>query len=114
MCETAKTKTWFGQLSSAEESDSEESCHRVFVGKLDSNNTSTTVSVKGIQNPGTPVPTQLAADTGISKTLLNRTDWYKVGDHCKFVKTSKQFRRYETAYYLPIKGKGKQGEKIST
>ena len=47
----------------------------------------------------------LATDTGISKTLLNRTDWESIRDGCKFVKTSKRFRPYGTAYHLPIKGK---------
>ena len=97
-----KAKTSFGQFSSAEESDSEESCHRVVVGKLDSNNISTTVSVEGMKNPGLLAPIQLAADTRISKKLLNRTNWYKVRGHCKFLKTSKRFRPYGTAYHLPI------------
>ena len=57
-----KAKTSFGQLSSAEESDSGESCHRVVVDKLDSNNISTTVSVEGMENPGLLAPIQLAAD----------------------------------------------------
>ena len=47
----------------------------------------------------------LATDTGISKTVLNRTDWLKVKPQCKFVKTSKRFRPYGTSYHLPIKGK---------
>ena len=46
-----------------------------------------------------------ATDTGISKTLLTRTDWEKVNKGCKFVKTSKRFRPYGTSYHLPIKGK---------
>ena len=48
---------------------------------------------------------QLANDTGVSKTLLNRNDWESIKDGCKFVKTSKRFRPYGTAYHLPIRGK---------
>ena len=48
---------------------------------------------------------ELATDTGISKTLLNRNDWEKIKATCQFVKTSKRFRPYGTAYHLPIKGK---------
>ena len=47
----------------------------------------------------------VATDTGISKTLLNRNDWEAIRSGCKFVKTSKRFRPYGTAYHLPIKGK---------
>ena len=37
------------------------------------------------------VSLMLATDTGISKTLLNSSDWSKVKGDCKFVKTSKRF-----------------------
>ena len=37
--------------------------------------------------------------------MINRPDWVKVRSGCKFVKTSKRFRPYGTAYHLPIKGK---------
>jgi hypothetical protein len=50
---------------------------------------------------------KLATDTGISKTLLNRNDWESVKKDCTFVKTSKRFWPYGTAYHLPIKGKAR-------
>jgi len=52
--------------------------------------------------------------------LLNRNDWCRIREQCKFVKTSKRFRPYGTAYHLPKKGKAqvtlqaKRGETIST
>ena len=49
----------------------------------------------------------LVPDTGISKTLLNRQDWAQIKDYSKFVKTSKQFCPFGTAYHFPIKGKAK-------
>ena len=53
------------------------------------------------------IPLVLATDTGVSTTLLNRNDWEKIKHQCKFVRTSKRFRPFGKAYYLPIKGKAK-------
>ena len=49
----------------------------------------------------------MGTDTGISKTLLNSCDWNKIEECCRFVKTSKRFRPYGTAYHLLIKVKAK-------
>ena len=49
----------------------------------------------------------LVPDTGISKALLNRQDWAQIKDYSKFLKTSKWFCPFDTAYHLPIKGKAK-------
>ena len=109
-----------GQLSSAEESDSDESVKRIIVGKLSQGAISATVNVEGLLSPGNPTALQLTTDTGIFKTLLNRNDWCKIRDHCRFVKTSKGLRPYGTAFRLPIKGKAKvtltaqRGAKITT
>ena len=102
-----KKKINFGQLSSAEESDSEESSGRVVVGHLSSKSIAAKVNVTGLarNNPGKKI--SLATDTGISKTLLNRGDWETIKENCTFVKTSKRFRPYGTAYHLPIRGKAK-------
>ena len=94
----SKNRT-FGQISSAENTDSEESSGRIVVGKIGSNNIQAEISVNDLD------AISLATDTGISKTLLNSADWRKVRHTCKFVKTSKRFRPYGTAYHLPIKGK---------
>ena len=99
-----KAKT-FGQLSSAEDTDSEESSGRIVVSHLSTKSIQAKVFMCGAQYPNDSKEIMLATDTGISKTLLNRADWEKVKDGCKFVKTSKRFRPYGTVYHLPIKGK---------
>ena len=92
-------------MSSAEESDSsDESSGRVVVGKVGSKSIAANVYVSGILG-SEPMKLQVATDTGISKTVLNRTDWLKIKSTCKFVKTSKRFRPYGTNIHLPIKGK---------
>ena len=102
-----KKKINFGQLSSAEDTDSEESSGRVVVGHLSSKSIAAKVNVTGLarSNPGKKI--SLATDTGISKTLLNRNDWEEIKENCAFVKTSKKFRPYGTTYHLPIRGKAK-------
>ena len=97
----------FGQVSSAEESDSEESSGRIVVGHLeDSRSIAAEITIQGLLRKE-PQKISLATDTGISKTLLNSCDWNRIKDCCRSVKTSKRFRPYGTAYYLPIKGKAK-------
>ena len=94
------------QLSSAEDSESEsESSGRIVVGHLKTKSIQAKVGIKGKYPGSTSKEIMLATDTGISKTLLNRADWESIRDGCKFVKTSKRFRPYGTAYHLPIKGK---------
>ena len=104
---TKKKKMTFGQISSAEESDSEESSGRIVVGHLeDSRSIAAKITIQGPLKKD-PQRISLATDTGISKTLLNSCDWNKIKESCRFVKTSKRFRPYGTAYHLPIKGKAK-------
>ena len=100
-----KKKSTFGQMSSAEDSESEESSGRIVVGHLSTKSIQAKVTVQGPLLPNDAKEIMLATDTGISKTLLNRTEWEKVKNGCKFVKTSKRFRPYGTTYHLPIKGK---------
>ena len=113
-------KSSFGQLSSADESDSEESSGSIVVGNLDSQTIGAKITVQGPLNTHHAVSLMLATDTGISKTLLNSSDWSKVKGDCKFVKTLKHFRPYGTKYQLPIKGKARvtltaeRGAKIDT
>ena len=47
----------------------------------------------------------LATDTGVRKTLINKTDWLKIKNNADLVKTSKRFRPYGTQYHLPIIGR---------
>ena len=115
-----KNQSSFGQLSSADESDSEESSGRIVVGKLDSQTIGAKIKVQGPLNTRHAVSLMLATDTGISKTLLNNSDLSKVKGDCKFVKTLKRFRPYGTKYNSPIKGKARvtltaeKGAKIDT
>ena len=105
VCRSNKKKDSFGQISSAEESDSDESCAKITVGKLNAQSILAKIHVTG---PIDGFPTQavdFATDTGISKTVVTRNDWFKIRESCKFVKTSKKFRPYGTHYHLPIKGK---------
>ena len=99
VCRITKKKNSFGQLSSDEESDSSESFGQIVVGKLETNRIASMVTIEGTRHPCRSTPIKLAADTGISKTLLNRTDWYKIAGDCKFVKTSKRFRPYGITYH---------------
>ena len=78
-------------LSSADESNSEESSGRIVVGKFDSQTIGDKITVQGSLNAHHAVSLMLATATGISKTLLNSSDWSKIKGHCKFVKTSKRF-----------------------
>ena len=109
MCKTKKSddklSKSFGQVSSAEDSDSEESSGQVVVEKLDSNTIGAMVFASGPLNSQVEQQMKLATDTGISKTLLNPQDWNKIKHDCKFVKTSKRFCPYGTMYPLLIKGK---------
>ena len=94
-------------MSSAEETDSEESSGRIVVGHFSSKSIAAKIKVTGLSKSNEGKEVQLATDTGISKTLLNRSDWESIKDCCTFVKTSKRFRPHGTAYHLPIKGKAK-------
>ena len=97
-----------GRLSSAEESSDSDSdpLGRIVVAKLDTR----TVTELKIGSPDTKTPEglSLVADTGVAVTILNRTDWEKVRDQCRFVKTSKKFRPFGTTKVdLPVRGKAK-------
>ena len=106
VCKSGK-KVTFGQVSSADESDSEESSGRIVVGHLeDTQKLAASVKIKGSEESKFQ-SVSLTTDTGISKTLLNANDWLKIKDGCIFIKTSKKFRPYGTSYHLPIKGKAK-------
>ena len=102
-----KKKNFFGHLPSADESDSEESSGRIVVGKLELHSISAEIYIYSPAPSNNPQLINLATDTGVSKTLLNRLDWEKVKHLCPFVKTSKHFRPFGRAYHLPIQGEAK-------
>ena len=65
----------FGQLSSTEESDSEESLGRIVVGKLRSTKDTMVKLTFSGTHPLSPTKSiSLVPDTGMSKTLLNHQD----------------------------------------
>ena len=63
----SKKKSSFGQLSSADKSDSEESPGRIVVGKIDSQTIGAKITVQGPLNTRHAVSLMLATDTGMSK-----------------------------------------------
>ena len=97
-----------GRLQSADESDSEQSSGRTVVRNLESRSILSAKIYIGSPVPSNnPQQVTLAPDIGVSNTLLNRLDWEKVKHLCTFLKTSKSFRPFGTAYHLPVKGKVK-------
>ena len=80
---------------------------RIVVGKLESYCISAKIYIDSPSPSNNPQLITLATDTGVSKTLLNQLDWEEVKHLCTFVKTSKCFRPFGTAYHLPIQGKAK-------
>ena len=77
VCRTAnqnkRTTRW---LSRADESDSEETSGRITVGKLDSKSISVKIKIQSFQDQIASAKLfELATDTGVSKTILNRNDW---------------------------------------
>ena len=116
---TTRKSSRVRQLSSAEESDSESS-GRIIVGRINTEGINATIKICGSKPNAIPVHLQLATDTGVSKTIINRSDWEKLQPGCRFTKTSKRFRPFGTQCQLPIKGKSKvsmtaqQGATINT
>ena len=80
---TKKKKMVFGQISSAEESDCEESSGRIVVGYLEDFHS---IAAK------TTRQRHLTKDPGTGKTLFNSCQWNKIEECCRLVKTSKPFR----------------------
>ena len=93
---TNQNKCTTKQLSSADESDSEEKSGRITIGKLDSKSISVNIKIRPFQDQTASTELfELATDTGVSKTILNQNGWV----------ISKQFRPFGTAYHLLIQGK---------
>ena len=87
---TNQNKCTTRQLSSADESDSEKTSGRITVRKLDSKSISVKIKIQSFQDQTASAKLfELAIETGVSKTILNRNDWEMIKNQCKFVKTSK-------------------------
>ena len=50
---------------------------------------------------------EMATDTGISKKIVNYSEWKIISNGCQIVKTSKKFRPYGTPISFNIIGKCK-------
>ena len=95
-----------------DESGSEESSSRIIgektVGRLENRKEDTIlaeIKIGGLEGRGKKM--ELATDTGVSKTILNKIDWEKIQSECKLVKTKIRFRPWGTTEQLPIMGRAK-------
>ena len=80
------------------------------VGKVDSEITEdifTSIEIKGDGEQKFNTRIQVATDTGVGKTILNRTDWFKIADECRLIKTKIKFRPWSTDQKLPVRGRAK-------
>ena len=60
------------------------------VGKVESEITEdifTSIEIKGDGEQKFNTRIRVATDTGVGKTILNRTDWFKIADECRLIKT---------------------------
>ena len=104
-CRTKGKSTDVQQLSDSE--TDEDFLGRILeVKKLNNEGISAKVSIKAYQSGDTSAENvSLSTDTGVRKTLLNKSDWNKIKSSATLVKTSKLFRPYGTRYHLPIIGR---------
>ena len=56
----------------------------------------TNLEIKGDGEQKFNTMIRVATDTGVGKTILNRTDWFKIADECRMVKTRVKFRPWGT------------------
>ena len=110
-----KYKETAARIPEATESDSEsnESLGRILVEPVAkmATKTDTTiyakVKVAGAQDASKETAIRMATDTGVRKTIFNRTDWEKIKNGSRMVKTHKKFRPYGTDIQLPVRGRAK-------
>ena len=106
------------KLEEAGDSDnevSEESCGRIMedsisVGKVEAKKKNSILCKLKVTGPGEGqnwAKINVATDTGVRKTILRRSDWERIKDQCKLVKTKLKFRPYGTNVRLPIRGRAK-------
>ena len=104
-CRSKGKQTNVQQLSDSE--TDEDLLGRILeVKKLTSEGIAAKVKIRAYETADVSEETvSLSTDTGVRKTLLNKTDWNKIKSHATLVKTSKLFRPYGTQYHLPIIGR---------
>ena len=115
LCKNKKSQTT-GKIEEAQVSgsDTEDSVGRIMiVGKMadvkkkSSIYTSVTVSSHDDTSFQSGIRMKVATDTGVRKTILNRSDWKKIEDNCLMTKTKIKFRPYGTDVHLPVRGRAK-------
>jgi len=100
-CRSRNTKNSVKYLSDSEDED----LKRIMeVKKLSNEGIAAKLKIKP-HNAYNEAEVHLATDTGVRKTLINKTDWLKIKKDAELVKTSKLFRPYGTQYHLPIIGR---------
>ena len=113
---TKTVKTTTKKINEATESgsESEESVGRVLVdtvSKVQIEKKSSIFTTLGATGPEEQdefeAKIRLARDTGVRKTILNRSDWKKLQDKTTLVKTKIKFRPYDTDAHLPVQGRAK-------
>ena len=75
------------------------------VGKVESGITEDIFTYVGIKGDGEQkfnTRIRVAIDTGVGKTILNRTDWFKIRKECRAIKTKINFRPWGTEEKLPV------------
>ena len=116
LCKKSKKSPATSRIEEAHlsNSESEESVGRIMsVGKMendkgmDSIYTSVMISSHEDENLVSGTKIQVATDTGVRKTILNRGDWRKIEDNCLLTKAKIKFRPYGTNMHLPVRGRTK-------
>ena len=80
------------------------------VGKVEnggSKNIFANLQIKGDGEQKFNTGIRVATDTGVGRTILNRTDWFKIADECRLIKTKIKFRPWSTDQKLPVRGRAK-------
>ena len=105
MCKT-RTKP-IRQIAESDDSEDEELNRIIEVKKLNYSSITTKMGIRAADgNTNVDKNIELATDTGVRKTILNKNDWEKIRLSSKLVKTSKGFRPYGiSTFRLPIIGR---------
>ena len=93
-----------------EETESDSSVGRVLmVGKVGGEDSRIRVKL-GMTGPGSQeykVKFEPLTDTGVRRTIINKTDWKMISGECNLMPTKLKFRPYGTNKQLPIIGRAK-------
>ena len=93
-----------------EHRDSDSSVGRVLmVGKVGDEDSRIQVKlgIKGPDSQEFKVKFEPLTDTGVRRTIINKTDWARISGECEVTPTKLKFRPYGTDKQLPIIGRAK-------